>query len=166
MTNKKTGGIARAESLSPERRKEIANMAIKARWENEKLRESLPHVILKRNDLKLADITIPCAIVEGTNGGDPIRVLTETGLSNAILGGRSGGAIRRKRELKEAGAPLPIFLVQPQLNPILINLIDTEPLLKPIEYVDGNKIMTGYDARILPLACDIWQPLLVFPFLR
>ena len=156
MTNKKTGGIARAESLSPERRKEIANMAIKARWENEKLREALPHVILKRNDLKLADITIPCAIVEGTNGGDPIRVLTETGLSNAILGGRSGGSIRRKRELKEAGAPLPIFLVQPQLNPILINLIDTEPLLKPIEYVDGNKIMTGYDARILPLACDIW----------
>lgn len=156
MANKKAGGLARAEALSSERRKEIGASAIKARWENERLRESLPQVILKRNDLKLADITIPCAIVEGANGGDPIRVLTESGISNAILGGRSGGAIRRKRELKEAGAPLPIFLVQPQLNPILNSMINTEPLLKPIQYVDGNKIMTGYDARILPLACDIW----------
>ena len=162
MTNKKAGGFARADSLSSERRKEIGVSAIKTRWENERLRESLPHVILKRNDLKLADITIPCAIVEGANGADPIRVLTESGISNAILGGRSGGAIRRKRELKEAGAPLPIFLVQPQLNPILNSMIDTEPLLKPIQYVDGNKIMPGYDARILPLACDIWLQAIVW----
>lgn len=156
VKGKSKGGVARAEKLTPERRKEIAQLAVKSRWENEKMKESMPRVILKRNDLKLSGITIPCAIVELPGKADPIRVLTESGISNAILGGRSGGAIKRKRALKEAGAPLPIFLVQPQLNPILNNIIDDEPLLKPIEFMDGNKIMTGYDARILPLACDIW----------
>lgn len=154
--NKKAGGLARAESLSPERRKEIGAAAIKTRWENEKLRESLPQVIMKKDDLRLADVTIPCAIVEGANGGEPIRVLTETGIYTAIFGLRSGGAIRLKRESIEAGAPIPLFLTSDRLKPFINKENNVGALLSEIQYVDGKRIVTGYDARILPVVCDIW----------
>lgn len=154
--NKKAGGIARAENLSPDRRKEIAHIAIKTRWENEKLRENLPHVILKRNDLKLADITIPCAIIDNGDGKDPIRVLTESGITNALLGGTSGASRRLKNAAKDDGALLPVFLAPGQLKPFINNDFNNEPLLTPKQYVDGKRIVTGYDARILPVICDIW----------
>lgn len=150
------GGIARAESLSKEERKAISEKAVAQRWENERLREILPHVILKRDDLKLADVTIPCAIVEGINGADPIRVLTETGIYNSMFGVRSGGATRLKRESIEAGAPLPVFLTSERLKPFINNGNNVGALLKPIQYIDGTRIVTGYDARILPVVCDIW----------
>lgn len=156
MKNMKAGGFARAESLSPERRKEIGAAAIKARWENEKLRESLPQVLMKKDDLRLADVTIPCAIVEGLNGGEPIRVLTETGIYTAIFGLRSGGAIRLKRESIEAGAPMPLFLTSDRLKPFINKENNVGALLSEIQYVDGKRIVTGYDARILPVVCDIW----------
>ena len=36
----KKGGLARAKALSPERRKEIARLAVQARWKKEKLEKS------------------------------------------------------------------------------------------------------------------------------
>lgn len=156
MNGKSKGGIASAESMTAEERKARSEKAVAQRWENERLRETLPHVILKRDDLKLADTTIPCAIIEGMNGGDPIRVLTETGIYNAMFGVRSGGATRLKRESIEAGAPLPVFLTSERLKPFINNDKNVGALLDPIQYVDGIRIITGYDARILPVVCDIW----------
>lgn len=156
MSEKSKGGKARAENLSPEERKAIAEKAVAQRWINERLRGTLPHVILKRDDLKLADVTIPCAIIEGPDGGDPIRVLTDSGIANAILGGRSGASIKLKSEAQKGGSLIPVFLAPPRLKTFIEKALGVEPLLKPIQYVDGKKIVTGYDARILPVACDIW----------
>ncbi len=100
-------------------------------------------------------MTIPCAIVEGLNGGEPIRVLTETGIYTAIFGLRSGGAIRLKRESIEAGAPVPLFLPSDRLKPFINKVNNVGALLSEIQYVDGKRIVTGYDARILPVVCDI-----------
>ncbi len=36
----KKGGLARAKALSPERRKEIARLAVQARWKKAKLEKS------------------------------------------------------------------------------------------------------------------------------
>ncbi len=36
----KKGGLARAKALSPERRKEIAKLAVQARWKKAKLEKS------------------------------------------------------------------------------------------------------------------------------
>ena len=156
MTGKAIGGIARAEKLSAEKRKEISKKAITARWQNEKLRETLPHVILKRDDLKLGDVNIPCAIVEDMSGGEPIRVLAEYGISNAILGEASGASKRIKKALEIEGTHIPIFLAPGQLKPFIDNELSNRPLLDRIEYVDGKKIAFGYDARVLPVICDIW----------
>ena len=55
------GGLARAESLTPEERTEIAKKAAGARW-------SLPRVICGAPDfrpLKIGNIEIPCYVLEG-----------------------------------------------------------------------------------------------------
>ncbi|MFH1495442.1 MAG: P63C domain-containing protein [Pseudomonadota bacterium] len=149
------GGKARAESLTADQRKEISSNAIAARWEKAGKMKTLPQVILKQNDLSLAGLSIPCAIIESTGDKEVRRVLTESGITTAILGTRSGASKKLKRESQEAGTPIPIFLAPGQLKPFIDNEL-YDGLLSPIEYVDGNRIVTGYDARILPIVCDIW----------
>ena len=156
MNEKSKGGLARASKLSPEERKAIGERAVAQRWENERLRWTLPHVILKRDDLRLADVVIPCAIIEGIQGSEPVRVLSEHGILNAILGEASGASKRRKKSLESEGAHTPIFLAPSQLDPFIDNDLRNRPLLDRMQYVDGNKIVYGYDARILPIVCDIW----------
>lgn len=155
LKGKAKGGAARAKSLTPEQRKEISAKAISARWDKAEKLKTLPSVILKQNDLNIVGLSIPCAIIEGSNENEARRVLTETGIANAILGTRSGASIKLKRLAQEAGAPIPVFLAPGQLKPFIDNELGNE-LLLPIEYVDGNKIVTGYDARVLPIVCDIW----------
>ena len=55
--------------------------------------------------IKIGEKEIPCAVLE-----DGTRVLSETGITNAVLGGRSGASILLAKELKNSGSPLPIFL--------------------------------------------------------
>jgi hypothetical protein len=155
LKGKAKGGVARAESMTPERRKEISAKAIAARWDKENKVKSLPKLILKQNDLNIVGLSIPCCIIEMPNNTEVRRVLTETGITTAILGTRSGASIKLKKIAQEAGAPIPVFLAPGQLKPFIDKGLCGE-LLSPIEYVDGNKIVTGYDARVLPIVCDIW----------
>lgn len=147
---KARGGEARAAKLSPEKRKEISDLANAARRE----KSALPKVIKKGDDLNLGGVAIPCAVIEGPNG-EPIRVLTETGITNALLGSRSGASKRIKKKAEDDGAPLPLFLAPSQLNPFTIKHLGDGPL-KVIEYVDGDRVIRAFDAEVLPAVCDIW----------
>jgi hypothetical protein len=149
------GGKARAQSLTPEQRSDQGRKMIEARWEKRRKIQSLPSVILKGSDLDLAGIKIPCAIIESPNGGEPMRVLTEHGITTALLGSRSGASKRLKKASEEQGAPLPLFIAPPRLKPFIDNMLMDGPL-KPIEYVDGDRIVTAFDAQILPAVCEIW----------
>lgn len=149
------GGKARAESLSPEERSGQAKRMVEARWEKKRKMQSLPSVIIKGSDLDLAGIKIPCAIIESPDGGEPIRVLTENGITNAILGSRSGASKRLKKEAEEQGAHLPLFIAPPRLKPFIDNELLDGPL-KAIEYVDGDRVVRAFDAEILPAVCEIW----------
>jgi len=155
LTGRALGGKAKAEKLSTEERSDLGKKMVAARWEKNKKLQSLPSVILKGSDLDLSGIKIPCAIVESLDGGEPVRVLTETGITNALLGGRSGASRRLKKAAEEQGAPLPLFLAPPRLKPFINSELLDGPL-KAVEYVDGGRIMTGYDAQILPIVCEIW----------
>ncbi len=140
------GGFARSKSLSPDARKRIASEAATVRWaENEKL----PKVEFPGN-LSIGDVSIPCAVLS-----DGTRVLSENGITNAILGGRSGASKRKKKAAEEAGAPLPLFVAPRQLESFITNELRDGPL-KPIRYRDGNSVVVGYDARILRAVCEIW----------
>jgi hypothetical protein len=140
------GGIARAEKLTPERRSEIAAAGAKARWDEE---ANLPTVDFP-GSLSLGDISIPCAVLT-----DGTRVLSENGITNALLGGRSGASKRKKKAAGEAGALLPLFVAPRQLEPFISNELRDGPL-KPIRYRDNRAVVTGYDARILRAVCEIW----------
>jgi hypothetical protein len=152
------GGIARAEKLAPAERSQIASAAASARWQARRLEQSahsgLPHVVEGfSNVLKLAGVEIPCAIIDGPNGIQ--RVLSENGITNAILGSRSGASKRKKKAMEDEGALLPLFIAPRQLHPFLTSDLADGPL-KPIDYQDGDRIVRGYDAAILPAVCNIW----------
>lgn len=140
------GGLARAEKLTPEEKSAIASGAARARWDDQ---ANLPSVDFP-GTLKLGNINIPCAVLT-----DGTRVLSENGIANALLGGRSGASKRKKKAAGEAGAHLPLFVAPRQLEPFISNELLDGPL-KPIRYLDGRSVVIGYDARILRAVCEIW----------
>ena len=103
-----------------------------------------------KGTLDIGDVSIPCAVLE--NGQ---RILSENGMTNALLGTRSGASKRLKKEHAKAGAPLPIFLAPKSLKPFIGKDLLDGPL-QPIQYQDGDRIVYGYDASILPMVCDVW----------
>lgn len=149
-TGRARGAAARALKLTPERRKEISEAALAARRE----RATLPKLIKKGADLNLAGIMIPCAVIEGPSG-EPLRVLSESGITNALLGSRSGASKRLKRKSEEDGAPLPLFLAPSQIKPFIDNDLESGPL-QVVEYVDGDRVVRAFNAEALPAICEIW----------
>lgn len=82
--SKVKGGIARAESLSPKERSEIAKKAAEARW-------SIPKAKYTGN-LTIAGATIPCAVIETGNG--PIRIVVQREVVGLLTGNKKGGLQR------------------------------------------------------------------------
>jgi len=151
------GGIARSKNLSPEKRSEIASAAARERWAHRPApatSDGLPKVIEGfSTTLDLAGMKIPCAVINGQNGVQ--RVLSENGITNALLGTRSGASKRKKKAMEDQGALLPLFIAPEQLEPYISSELVDGPLA-PIDYVDGDRIVRAYDAAILPAVCNIW----------
>jgi P63C domain len=145
------GGHARAAKLSPEQRSDIAQRAAKKRWsEVQVAADEIPRVLESfKSKITIAGKSIPCAVVMGPHGVQ--RVLSEAGVTNAVLGDRSGASKRKK----EAGSPLPIFVAPKQLEPFITKDLLEGPL-KPIDYLDGTRIVRGYDTTVLTAVCNIW----------
>jgi hypothetical protein len=154
-TGRAKGGRARAAKLSPEKRSLIASEAAKARWTNSvQPTPDMPRVIEGYSSfLDLAGTKLPCAVVEGPNGVQ--RVLSETGITQAILGTRSGASKRLKKAAEDGGALLPLFIAPRQLNPFITNELREGPL-KALDYVDGDRVIRGFDASILVAVCGVW----------
>ena len=145
-TKQSLGGQKRAESLTDEQRKKIASNAAKVRWKEE---AKLPKAEY-RGEVVIGDIKIPCAVLD--NGK---RVISETGITKAILGTRSGASRKLKSEANKDGALLPVFWAPQRLKPIVSSELGGKPL-EQIIYKDGNRKVVGYGAEILPTVCDIW----------
>lgn len=147
------GGLARAAKLTPEERSAIAAEAAKARWgprADGDFPKALPGY---RGILDLGGIEMPCAVVQSKNGIQ--RVLRENGIAFGILGARSGASKLLKKAASEQGANLPVFLAPGQLKPFISDELRQGPLA-PIDYLDGVRVVRGYDASILPAVCDVW----------
>ena len=151
---KARGGHARAAKLTAEQRSEIARNAAARRWAAQGPAHGTPYVLESfKSKLHIAGAEIPCAIVMGPDGIQ--RVLSENGVTNAILGTRSGASKRRKKAATEQGSPVPLFLAPRQLKPFISKDLYEGPL-KPIDYMDGTRMVRGYDASILTAICNIW----------
>ncbi len=159
QTGRAKGGLARAAKLTPEERSAIASEAAKARWAERDeaivAKGAMPKVLEGySNVLNLAGTKLPCAVISGPNGVQ--RVLTEHGITRAILGSRSGASKRLKRRAaSEDGALLPLFVAPKRLDPFISKELLDGPL-KPIDYLDGNRVIRGYDASVLVAVCNVW----------
>lgn len=154
-TGRAKGGRARAEKLTAEQRSMIASDAAKRRWANKiEPTPDMPRVLEGYSSfLDLDGTKLPCAVIEGPNGIQ--RVLSEHGITQAILGTRSGASKRLKKVASEEGALVPLFIAPRQLNEFITKDLLDGPL-KPIDYVDGERVVRGYDASILVAVCSVW----------
>ena len=103
-----------------------------------------------RGELNIGGMKIPCAVLE-----DGKRVITEHGITMALLGSRSGASKRLKKVHQESGAPVPIFLAPGNLKPFITKELEDGPLA-PVEYQESDRVVSAFDAEILPAACEVW----------
>ena len=133
------GGVARAESLSRKRRKDIAKRAAAVRWSDEVKQATHGS---DDHPLQIGDIEIPAYVLE-----DETRVLSQRGIQTGIGMSTSGGVRGAHRlaqfieGLAEKGVDCRDLAVRIR-NPILF---------RPIQ---GGKLAYGYEATILADICD------------
>jgi len=145
-TGKAKGGAARARSLTPERRKEIALKAAATKRELAAKRNelvSLPAVTHGDTDhpLVIGGVEIPCFVLS-----DGRRVFHQRGLVDAIgmSRGSSGGT---------GGDRLAKFVSGDRLKPF-INKHLQEVTADPIKFRIGGNLAYGYEATVLADICD------------
>lgn len=138
--NKARGGHARAKSLSPERRREIAKKAARIRWNDDIPRATHEGV------LQIGDMEITCAVLE--NGQ---RLITQSGFMRAL--GRARQA--KGRKYYDGDVNMPAFLTAKNLKPFISK--DLEVTSSQIEFrmVRGRRAF-GYPAELLPKVCDVF----------
>lgn len=137
------GGKARADKLTPERRKEIAQKAAQERWENPK--PNLPKAT-HEGVIKLGGIEIACAVLE--NGQ---RVLTQSSFMKAL--GRSRQA--KGRAYYDGDVNLPAFLTAKNLKLFISKELEVTSSQIEFKPLRGNKAF-GYSADLLPKVCDVF----------
>lgn len=132
------GGIARADSLTPERRKEIAIKAATARW------EELPQATHGSPDkpIRIGGIEIQCYVLP-----DETRVLAQRGLHSA-LGMSTGGAKGGVRKI--VALLTKISKIGFDINELIARANS------PIRFIPphGGIPAEGYNATILPDICS------------
>lgn len=138
--SKVKGGLARAESLSPTTRSEIAQKAAEARWGS-----GLPRALVD-GQISIAGKIIDCAVLE--NGK---RVLTQETFLMAI--GRSGRPKAGTGIMLLDG--MPSFLAAENLNAFITD--ELRHSTTPLAYlsISGRKSY-GYDALLLPMVCEVY----------
>ena len=145
-TNKAKGGIARAISLSQERRKEIAEKAAKARWsgdvapvENGVRRAAYGS---PEQTLKIGEVFVECYVLEGG-----VRVLSGRGMQEAIgFGGQA----------RTHGSKLRAFLDTDAIKPFVNNEL-AMALANPVRFVRpgrGGKPAIAFEATLLIDLCE------------
>ena len=141
-SNASLGGLARAESLPSERRKEIASAAAAARWSKPVEVGPVLKVLCGSPDrpLRIGDIEIPCYVLE-----DGTRVLSQRGVVGGLgmkYGSRVDGADRLTGFLSGKS-------IYDSVSSDLMALIGN-----PIKFRGSGGITYGYPATILADLCD------------
>jgi hypothetical protein len=143
---KARGGLARAASLTSERKSEIARAAAEARWGGG---EALPQASYE-GEFSLGGATISCAVLP--NGS---RIITQAAFLRAL--GRSRSPKAGTGVLTTVDQ-LPFFLQADALKPFISE--DLVQSTNPIFYrTKSGARAVGYDARLLPQVADVYLQL-------
>ncbi len=147
------GGLARAASMMPEERRELARQAAAARWNREfddDSQDGIRQATFGTPDhpLKLGEMEIPCYVLP-LKDGTALRLVVMAGMLKALnisLGGSSG---------RLSGSRLSRFVASKALRPYVSEeLVDkvNNPIL--FKAPSGNKAY-GYEASTLADICDV-----------
>jgi hypothetical protein len=138
------GGIARAKSLSPEERSEIARRAVEKRWQNAGKLPTIPKAT-HEGTLKIGNVEISCAVLE--NGQ---RVLSQAEFLEAL------GRHRKANVRKEIGEErVPPILQGKAIKPFISKEILEKS--QPLAFRTSNGVRaSGYRADLLPSVCEIY----------
>lgn len=140
-TGRAKGGHARADSLSPEQRAEIAKKAAKARWADHPDLAQETH----SGTLRIADKDLPVSVL-----ADGTRVFSISGLIRAVGSRRKGGG-----RSDDGSFQLPPFLSTATVKPFIPEDL-LPPLLNPIPFrAKKGGIAVGYEATLLPRICEV-----------
>jgi hypothetical protein len=142
--SKVKGALARAESLTPEQRKEIARNASFARWDVDVPRAT------HEGAFRIGDTEVSAAVLP--NGK---RLITQATFLRAL--GRSRSPKAGTGVLSTVDG-IPFFLQAKVLKPFISEdlLVSTTPVF----YIDGKgSRAVGYDAELLPRVADVYLKL-------
>jgi hypothetical protein len=146
------GGKARAEILTPERRKEIGRQAVTARWEKAgkiKLQDRPLKAIAGslETPLRIGPMEIECYVLN-----DGTRVLSQRGVGNALSRGSGGTYLPEEDSAQKLPRFIGLKLLSGYIEPKL-----RAQLLEPILFATPNGSRAyGVPAEILPQICDVW----------
>lgn len=144
------GGVARAEALSDEKRKEIASHAAKERWA--KVRSGVPRerhesVITHEGTLKLGDMAVPCFV---TDTGERLIASRKMQEILKVVEESPDGRTRIQRP----GTRFTRFLSRKFLKP-LISQEDMQGLFTPIQRTYRGQTISGFRAEALTKFCEL-----------
>jgi len=141
MTKQSKGGITRAKLLSDERRKEIATIAAKQRWNNE-----LP-VTESEGPLYLGEQELSCVVLP-----DETRVISQSTFLKAIGRSRS---FRGGTGVSSTEGEAPFFMQSETFRPYESDIAKMP--FKPIKYkTKSGKTAVGYNALLLPRVAELY----------
>jgi hypothetical protein len=143
---RQAAGKARADSLNPQERSDIAKKAAGSRWAKAL---GIPKAIYgsRENPLKIGDLVVDCYVLE-----DGTRVLTQESFLTVL--GRAPKA-KGGQGVRTAVDDLPPFLAAANLKPLIDKEISRSTT--PIEFVSptGARVF-GYPAELLPEVCRVY----------
>ena len=138
---------ARAESLTPERRRDIARRAARARHAAASPKEDIPQVEYT-GTLEIGEIVLQCAVLQ-----NQMRVIPEASISRELGRGTVG---KTKRPPATSGEPaMPAFLAGAALErfvPASLRLALSEPIV----FRGRGGQRRGVEAILLPEICEVW----------
>ena len=141
--NQRKGGLARAKSLAPVERSEIARTAANERWS--------VHYALDEAAVDIAGMKFRCAVLD-----DEIRVISGTEFMR-VMGIYRSGAISTRRSPDDE-VHFPLFLAFKNLRPFIMEdaaLVDA--LRNPIKYRElGKAVAEGIPGSVLRRVLNVW----------
>lgn len=135
------GGRARAEKLTHEERKRIAQAAADARWGLEQATHS--------GTLKIGDMEFPCSVL--SNG---TRILTQSDFMHGMGMYYSGWVAKNKVE--NQAADVPHFLQFKSLKPFVDRHFNDLQSIVVKYKTERGAIAHGIKAEIIPKLCEVW----------
>ena len=132
------GGLARAKTMTPEERSESARKAALAKWEQSPTAKKMPKA-LNQGELKIGEMTIPCAVLENGERVIADRTLAET------LGIRGGGAYYKRRKM-ESGALSPSQVTAADKAYILLRAFATVGIIALVDEATGYQEIRDREA--------------------